>query len=97
MLRRITQIIAGDRAAPAPDAVALTAGNWGSPLRLPLVWHDRVVGILEIHSRRDRPWSRFDIRRARMLTHQMAAAIASIEHGSSWPQPGRRPQPATRG
>ena len=78
--RRMTQIVAGDPTASASEVAGLAAGDWGSLLRLPLVWHDRVVGILEVHRRRDRPWSRFDIRRARTLTHQSAAAIHSIEH-----------------
>ena len=80
--RRITQIVTSDPTVPASELAGLAAGNWGSLLRLPLVWHDRTVGIMEVHSRRDRPWSRFDIRRARMLTHQLAAAISSIESGA---------------
>ena len=57
----------------------LAAQGFRSLLRLPIVCEAETVGILEAYSRRDRPWSRFEIRRARIIAHQLAAALERIE------------------
>jgi diguanylate cyclase (GGDEF)-like protein/PAS domain S-box-containing protein len=77
--RRLRQILAGDPAADPLEVAALSALGYRSLLRLPVVCEDRVVGALEAYSVGDRPWSRFEIRRARMIAHQLGAALERIE------------------
>ena len=73
------QVLAGDPMAdPRRDR-----GARGARLPLaaaaPVVCEDRAVGMLEAYSRGDRPWSRFEIRRARIIAHQLGAALERIE------------------
>ena len=77
--RGSAHVLVDDPAADPREKAALHAQEWCSILRIPLVWHKRVVGVLEAYSARDRPWSRFEIRRARIIAHQLGAALNTIE------------------
>jgi len=44
---------------------------------------DLVVGALEAYSVDERPWSRFEIRRARMIAHQLGAAVERVARRES--------------
>ena len=75
---QIVQILVGDPMADASEAPPSWPTGWRSMLRLPLcgrIGRRHPRGVL----RRDRPWSRFEIRRARMLAHQIGAALDAIE------------------
>ncbi len=76
---RLEQVLATDPLADQREIAILAALGFRSVLRLPLTCEDRVVGVLEVHSRSDRPWSRFEIRRARIIAHQLGAALERIE------------------
>ena len=77
--RRVEQILASDPQADTREIATLAALGFRSVLRLPLTCEDRVVGVLEAYSEGDRPWSRFELRRARIVAHQLGAALERIE------------------
>ena len=84
---QILQVLAGDPMASPGETAMLAARGFRSLLRLPIVCEAETVGILEAYSRADRPWSRFDIRRARIIAHQLAAALERIERRRRVGQP----------
>ena len=72
----MVQVLAGDPNADVEERAALAALGYRSLLpRLPVSCEDLVVGALEAYSVDERPWSRFEIRRARMIAHQLGAAV----------------------
>jgi GAF domain-containing protein len=74
----LLQVLAGDASADPAERAALEALGYRSLLRMPVCCEDRVVGALEAYSRDERPWSRFEIRRARMISHQLGAAVERV-------------------
>jgi diguanylate cyclase (GGDEF)-like protein/PAS domain S-box-containing protein len=74
----LMQVLAGDASADPAERAALEALGYRSLLRMPVCCEDRVVGALEAYSREERPWSRFEIRRARMISHQLGAAVERV-------------------
>jgi GAF domain-containing protein len=69
------QLLARDPAADPHATARLRSGGFGSCLALPIASAGRTVGYLEAYCREERPWSRFEIGRGRMLTHQLGAAM----------------------
>ena len=78
--RSVVQVLAGDPGIAPEQSALLAARGRRAVLRVPLVWQDRVVGALEAYSDHDRPWSRFAIRRARIIGQQLGASLQSLEH-----------------
>jgi hypothetical protein len=74
----MTQVLASDPTASVEERASLAALGYRSLLRLTVSCEDRVVGALEAYSRDERPWSRFEIRRARMIAHQLGAAVERV-------------------
>ncbi|MEA2317416.1 MAG: hypothetical protein QOD44_1605 [Solirubrobacteraceae bacterium] len=76
------QVLVSDEAAPALERDRLRAGGHGSRLTLPVVCGGELVGMLEAYSREERPWSRFEIGRARIIAHQLGAVLARTSYGT---------------
>ena len=74
----LVQVLAGDENAHPAERAALAALGYRSLLRMPVCCEERVVGALEAYSIEERPWSRFEIRRARMIAHQLGAAVERV-------------------
>ena len=64
---RAAQILVSD---PGPEADALRATGYGAKLVLPI----GTRGHLVAYSRRERPWTRFQLGRGRILAHQLEAS-----------------------
>ena len=79
----MVQVLAGDPSADVEERAALAALGYRSLLRLPVSCEDLVVGALEAYSVDERPWSRFEIRRARMIAHQLGAAVERVARRES--------------
>jgi len=79
----MVQVLAGDPNADVEERAALAALGYRSLLRLPVSCEDLVVGALEAYSVDERPWSRFEIRRARMIAHQLGAAVERVARRES--------------
>jgi diguanylate cyclase (GGDEF)-like protein/PAS domain S-box-containing protein len=78
---RAGQLLVNDHSAPERERAALRARGHGSRLTLPVVCGGELVGMLEAYSREERPWSRFEIRRARIIAHQLGAVLARTSDG----------------
>jgi hypothetical protein len=77
------QLLVGDSAGDPRVLATMQSQGWNAALRIPLVWHHRIVGLLEAYNLLNRPWSRFEIRRARMISHHLAAALETIERNQA--------------
>jgi GAF domain-containing protein len=71
----VGQLLAGDESASEADRATLRALGHRSRLTLPVMCGETVVGMLEAYSRQERPWSRFEIGRARIIAHQVGAVL----------------------
>ena len=56
----------------------MTALGFGSRLQVPVRCRSNTLGSLEIYSLRERPWSRFEIRRARIIANALGGTLAHI-------------------
>jgi diguanylate cyclase (GGDEF)-like protein/PAS domain S-box-containing protein len=66
-VRRATQVLADD-----------VGDGFGSCLTLPITRGEVVVGHLEAYAREQRPWSRFQIGRARVVGYQLGALLHEL-------------------
>jgi hypothetical protein len=81
-VRRATQLLADD-----PEAAELRELGFGSCLTLPITRGGAVVGHLEAYKREQRPWSRFQIGRARVIGYQVGALLHELNGARSAPVP----------
>jgi GAF domain-containing protein len=79
---RVTQLLATD-AAPADALAALAATGYGSRLSVPVRSGGVPLATLDAYATPARPWSRFEIRRARILSHALGAALSRIDGAAS--------------
>ena len=77
-VRRATQLLADDPEADAAAAAALRALGFGSCLTLPITHGGEVVAHLEAYARTQRPWSRFQIGRARVIGYQLGSLVHEL-------------------
>jgi len=73
-----TQILVGDPAADPAETKLLLEQGYRSLLMVPIVHRGRSLGIVEAMSEEDRPWTRTEINRARIIAHQLASIIQSF-------------------
>ena len=59
---------------------ALQALGLASMLALPITCEGRLVGVLEIGRVSLRPWSRFELRQARLIAHQLGSTLQRVGH-----------------
>jgi EAL domain-containing protein (putative c-di-GMP-specific phosphodiesterase class I) len=71
------QVLAGDPAGDAAEVALLERLGYRSLLMVPVVNRGTIVGLLEAYSLEDRPWSRTDVNRARIVSYPLATALAS--------------------
>jgi GAF domain-containing protein len=70
-----TQLLAGDPHADPFAVDELRARGFASRLALPIAHGGETLGYLEACCRDERPWSRFEIARARIITHQLGPLL----------------------
>jgi GAF domain-containing protein len=75
---RATQLLADDPEADPIAAAALRALGFGSCLTLPITRGGELVGHLEAYAREQRPWSRFQIGRARVIGYQLGGIVHEL-------------------
>jgi GAF domain-containing protein len=72
------QVLAGDATSdPAEVELMLMLGH-RSLLMVPVVHRGESIGLLEAHSDRERPWTRTEINRARIIANQLASVIEAF-------------------
>ena len=72
------QVLRSDPAADGQEISVLDRLAMRSVLILPIVCAGRSIGLLEAYSAQERPWSRFEIGRARIIALQLGAAMDRI-------------------
>jgi diguanylate cyclase (GGDEF)-like protein/PAS domain S-box-containing protein len=75
----VVQLLAGDPHTPAPLREAMLAAGLGSCLRVPVRSGERHLGALQVACTEERAWSRHEIRRARIISHALGAALGRLE------------------
>jgi hypothetical protein len=70
-----TQLLAGDPHANPLAVHELRARGFSSRLALPITHGGETLGYLEACCHDERPWSRFEIGRARIITHQLGPLL----------------------
>ena len=68
-------MMVGDPEADSSEVGFLVSHGYGSLLMVPIVLSGESLGILEAMSEEDRPWTRTEINRARIIANQLAAVI----------------------
>jgi hypothetical protein len=66
-----------DPGADPKEVALLESGGHRALLMVPIVARGRALGVLEVYARDDRPWSRSDIRRLRLVCNQLGPVIES--------------------
>ncbi len=74
----IRQTLVGDPGAPADLAHQVIALGYLSRLEIPVVCRGEILGTLEAYSLEARPWTRFEIRRARIIANTMGSALSYL-------------------
>jgi diguanylate cyclase (GGDEF)-like protein/PAS domain S-box-containing protein len=80
------QTLISDATAPQDERAALHASGYRAQLRAPIHHGDDVVGVLEIYSHHERPWSRFHISRLRLVAHQLGAVLDRTQPRATAPR-----------
>src|SRR4051812_18843100 len=70
-----TELVVGDPAAPAEDVAALRALGYASRLAITVTRDGMAVARLEAYSSEERPWTRFEISRARIIGHHLGPIL----------------------
>jgi diguanylate cyclase (GGDEF)-like protein len=73
------QILASDPGADLGELALLGRLGFGSLLMVPVVCRDERLGLLEAYSRVERPWTRGEINRARIISYQLGAVLDGLE------------------
>jgi GAF domain-containing protein len=69
--------MAGDPWADAPEVKLLLSMGYRSLIMVPVVHRGESVGIVEAMTEQERPWTRTEINRARIIANQLASVIES--------------------
>jgi GAF domain-containing protein len=72
------QVVAGADDADPHEVELLLRLGYRSLLMMPVVNQGEPLGIVEAYSRAERPWTRTEINRARIISHQFASVIQTF-------------------
>jgi diguanylate cyclase (GGDEF)-like protein len=70
-----TQVMVGDPEADSSEVELLLSQGYRSLLMVPIVLGGDSLGIVEAMSEQERPWTRTEINRARIIANQLASVI----------------------
>jgi GAF domain-containing protein len=73
------QVLVDDPEAERGEVALLRQYALGALLMLPVCSQGRALGLLEVYTREPRPFTRAQINRARIICHQLAAAMHTLE------------------
>jgi hypothetical protein len=71
------QVMAGDPRADSSEVELLLSMGYRSLIIVPVVHRGESLGIVEAMSEEERPWTRTEINRARIIANQLASVIQS--------------------
>jgi EAL domain-containing protein (putative c-di-GMP-specific phosphodiesterase class I) len=84
--RVAVQVLAGDPTGDAHELGLLERRGHRSLLMVPVISRGVAIGLLEVCACEERPWSRTDVNRARIISYPLALAIETVRE-----TPGTRP------
>jgi EAL domain-containing protein (putative c-di-GMP-specific phosphodiesterase class I) len=76
--QRAVQVFVGDPDADPKEVELMLRYGQRSLLMVPVVASGRSLGMLEIYRHAERPWSRAEVNRARVIANQFAAVIGTF-------------------
>ncbi len=76
--REAAQVLVGDPSADPAELELMLSLGFRSMLLVPVIHRGASVGILEAQSAKDRPWTRTEINRARIISNQLGSVIDSF-------------------
>jgi GAF domain-containing protein len=71
------QVISSDPDSDPAEVELMLDLGYGSMLMVPVISRGTTVGLVEAFAEADRPWTRTEINRARIVAHQLGAVIVS--------------------
>ena len=74
------QVLASDTSADPSELEMMAELGYRSMLMVPLLASGRSMGVLELFSIEERPWTRAQIRCARILGYQIALVMQNARH-----------------
>jgi GAF domain-containing protein len=74
------QVLASDVSADPAELRMMAELGYRSMLMVPLLAGGQSMGVLELFSSRERPWTRAQIRCARILGYQIASVMQNARH-----------------
>lgn len=80
--REAAQVMVGDPRADQAEVELLFAHGYRSLLMVPVVQRGETLGIVEAMTEDERPWTRTEINRARIVANQLASVIQSFSRVS---------------
>jgi GAF domain-containing protein len=94
------QVMAGDPRSDSAEVGLLLSQGYRSLIMVPVVHRGESLGIVEAMSEEERPWTRTEINRARIIANQLASVIQSYfrsSDGTASPSDrgSERPRPIT--
>jgi diguanylate cyclase (GGDEF)-like protein len=72
------QVMAGDPRSDSAEVGLLLSQGYRSLIMVPVVHRGESLGIVEAMSEEERPWTRTEINRARIIANQLASVIQSL-------------------
>ena len=84
---RAMQLVADAGTADPLELRELEMRGAGAMLGVPIVAEGRTIGALDIYAAEPRSWSRYDVHRTRIVSHQLRGAITRL-HTSALPATG---------
>ena len=72
------QVLVSDADADPGEVALLRSEGYKALLMLPVVAHGETLGLLELCQRHERPWTRAQIVRARIISYQLGAVLESL-------------------
>jgi EAL domain-containing protein (putative c-di-GMP-specific phosphodiesterase class I) len=92
--RIAVQVLAGDPAGDPDEIAVLERLGHRSLLMVPVVSRGVAVGLLEAYASEERPWSRTDVNRARIISYPLGLAMETVlreAHARTWRDLDRAP------
>jgi len=90
-------VLLSDATADLGELSLLGRSGHGSMLLAPVVTHGEVTGVMLALSATERPWTRAETSRARIVGHQLGAVVEGLVTAPAELVPLPHPGPATAG
>jgi GAF domain-containing protein len=92
-LQQTRQVMTRDPHADPAEVELLRVQGIASMLMVPILYGGRTVGLLEAYASDERPWSRGQIYRARIIAYQLGAVLQRLGAATGAPEIPERSAP----